>query len=41
VSVAPALVWDWDYETNVASTNVIPVINLFNGLTDLSYSSIK
>jgi peptide/nickel transport system substrate-binding protein len=41
LSLAPALPWDWDYETNVASNNVVPVINLFNGLTDLSYTSLK
>jgi peptide/nickel transport system substrate-binding protein len=38
---APAIPWDWDYETNVASANVLPVINEFNGLTDLSFSSLK
>jgi peptide/nickel transport system substrate-binding protein len=40
-ALAPALVWDWDYEANVASANVLPVINLFNGLTDLAYTSVK
>lgn len=40
-SLAPAIPWDWDYETNVASTNVLPVINEFNGLTDLAFTSIK
>jgi len=40
-SLAPALVWDWDFETNVNSTNVLPVINEFNGLTDLAFTSIK
>jgi peptide/nickel transport system substrate-binding protein len=38
---APAIMWDWDYEANVASPNVIPVINEFNGLADLSFSSVK
>jgi peptide/nickel transport system substrate-binding protein len=38
---APAIPWDWDYEANVASTNVLPVINEFNGLTDLAFTSIK
>jgi peptide/nickel transport system substrate-binding protein len=38
---APALPWDWDWETNVASANVVPVINQFNGLTDLAYTSVK
>jgi peptide/nickel transport system substrate-binding protein len=40
-SLAPAIPWDWDYETNVASSNVLPVINEFNGLTDLAFTSIK
>jgi peptide/nickel transport system substrate-binding protein len=40
-ALAPALVWDWDFETNVASKNVIPVINEFNGLTDLVFTSLK
>jgi peptide/nickel transport system substrate-binding protein len=37
---APAVPWDWDYETNVASANVLPVINEFNSLTDLAYTSL-
>lgn len=41
LALAPALPWDWDYETNVNSANVLPVINLFNGLTDLAYTSVK
>jgi peptide/nickel transport system substrate-binding protein len=41
LALAPALPWDWDYETNVASTNVVPVVNLFNSLTDLAYTSLK
>ncbi len=41
VALAPAIPWDWDYETNVASKNVLPVINEFNGLTDLAFTSIK
>jgi peptide/nickel transport system substrate-binding protein len=40
-ALAPALVWDWDYETNVASTNVVPVISEVNGLTDISATSLK
>jgi peptide/nickel transport system substrate-binding protein len=40
-ALAPALVWDWDYETNVASPNVVPVISAVNGLTDLSATSLK
>jgi peptide/nickel transport system substrate-binding protein len=28
-ALAPAVPWDWDYEANVASANVLPVINLF------------
>ena len=38
---APAIPWIWDYEANVASSNVLPVINEFNGLTDLAFTSIK
>lgn len=38
---APAIPWLWDYEANVSSSNVSPVINEFNGLTDLSYTSVK
>jgi peptide/nickel transport system substrate-binding protein len=41
VAQAPAIPWDWDYEANVASTNVLPVINEFNGLTDLAFTSIR
>lgn len=40
-ALAPAIPWDWDYEANVASPNVVPVINEFNGLTDLSFTSLK
>jgi peptide/nickel transport system substrate-binding protein len=40
-ALAPALVWDWDYETNVASPNVVPVISAVNGLTDISATSLK
>ncbi|MBV9604230.1 MAG: hypothetical protein JO027_03950 [Solirubrobacterales bacterium] len=38
---APAVPWDWDYETNVNSTNVIPVVNSFNSLDDLAFTSLK
>ena len=38
---APAVPWDWIYETNVASTNVVPVINQSIALTDISFSSLK
>jgi peptide/nickel transport system substrate-binding protein len=38
---APAIPWIWDYEANVASNNVLPVINEFNGLTDLAFTSVK
>jgi peptide/nickel transport system substrate-binding protein len=40
-ALAPALVWDWDYETNVASKNVVAVISEVNGLTDISATSLK
>jgi peptide/nickel transport system substrate-binding protein len=38
---APAIPWLWDYEANVASKNVLPVLNSFNGLTDLAFTSVK
>ena len=38
---APAIPWDWDYESNIASSNVLPAINEFNALTDLAFTSIK
>jgi peptide/nickel transport system substrate-binding protein len=41
MSQAPAIPWDWDYEANVASSNVLPVVNEFNGLQDLAFTSIK
>ena len=41
MALAPAIPWLWDYEANVASTNVVPVINQFNGLTDVSFTSLK
>lgn len=41
VAQAPAIPWDWDYFTNVASRDVVPVINQFNALTDLAFTSMK
>jgi peptide/nickel transport system substrate-binding protein len=41
VAQAPAIPWDWDYETNVASANLLPVINQFVALTDLAFTSLK
>ena len=41
VAQAPAIPWDWDYEANVSSSNVLPVINEFNALTDLAFTSTK
>ena len=41
VAQAPAIPWDWDYFTNVASSDVVPVINEFNALTDLAFTSMK
>ena len=38
---APAIPWDWDYQANVNSANVLPVVNEFNGTADLAYTSIK
>lgn len=41
VAQAPAIPWDWDYETNVSSSDVVPVINEFNALTDLAFTSLR
>jgi peptide/nickel transport system substrate-binding protein len=41
MALAPAVPWLWDYEANVASTNVVPVINEFNALTDVAFTSLK
>ncbi|MBV9810277.1 MAG: hypothetical protein JO286_24080 [Solirubrobacterales bacterium] len=41
VALAPAIPWIWDYNSNVASKDVAPVINQFNALTDLSFTSLK
>jgi peptide/nickel transport system substrate-binding protein len=41
VAQAPAIPWDWIYATNVASGDVVPVINEFTGRTDLSFTSIR
>jgi peptide/nickel transport system substrate-binding protein len=41
VGVAAALPWDWDYEANVASPNVAPVVSAFNSLDELASTSLK
>ena len=41
VAQAPAVPWDWVDATNVASRDVVPVINEFTGRTDLSFTSIR
>jgi hypothetical protein len=41
MALAPMVPWIWDYEANVASTNVLPVINQVSGLIDPSFTSIK
>jgi peptide/nickel transport system substrate-binding protein len=41
MATAPDVPWDWDYQSNVASANVLPVINAFNGVTDLAFTSVK
>ena len=41
VARAPAIPWDWVYATNVASANVLPVINEFVARTDLSFTSMN
>jgi peptide/nickel transport system substrate-binding protein len=38
---APAIPWLWDNEANISSPDVAVVINEFNALTDLSYTSLK
>jgi peptide/nickel transport system substrate-binding protein len=38
---APMVPWDWDYQANVASANVLPVINQISGLVDTSFTSLK
>ena len=40
-ALAPAIPWVWDNNTNVSSADVAAVINLFNGNTDLSFTSLK
>lgn len=37
---APALPWSWNYFPAISSTDVVNVINLFNGMTDLSFASV-
>jgi peptide/nickel transport system substrate-binding protein len=37
---APAIPYLWDNQASVASANVAPVINLFDGVPDLSFTSI-
>jgi peptide/nickel transport system substrate-binding protein len=37
---APAIPYVWDNQANVSSANVNQIINLFNAVTDLSYTSI-
>jgi peptide/nickel transport system substrate-binding protein len=38
---APAIPWDWDYEANTSSSDVAAVMSAFNGLADISYTSLK
>jgi peptide/nickel transport system substrate-binding protein len=38
---APAVPYVWDNQGNIASANVNNVINRFNGLTDLSFTSVE
>jgi peptide/nickel transport system substrate-binding protein len=37
---APAIPWIWDNQANLASSDVAVVINKFNALTDLSFTSL-
>jgi peptide/nickel transport system substrate-binding protein len=41
MALAPYVPWVWDNDILVRSDNVNGVVNLFNGLTDLSFTSIK
>ena len=41
MALAPMVPWIWDYEANIASNNVSPVINQISGLVDASFTSIK
>ena len=41
MALAPVVPWLWDYQANVASANVVPVINQISGLVDASFTSIK
>jgi len=38
---APAIPYLWDNQANVNSANVNTVVNLFNGVTDLSFTSVE
>ncbi len=38
---APDVPWDFDYETNINSANVVPVVNEFNATDDLAFTSVK
>jgi peptide/nickel transport system substrate-binding protein len=37
---APAIPWIWDNQANIASSDVAVVINQFNSVTDLSFTSL-
>ena len=39
MALAPMVPWLWDYEANLSSSNVVPVINEINGLIDVSFTS--
>jgi peptide/nickel transport system substrate-binding protein len=41
MALAPMVPWIWDYEANVGSANVIPVVNQISGLIDASFTSLK
>jgi peptide/nickel transport system substrate-binding protein len=41
MALAPVVMWSWDYDANVGSTNVIPVISNLSGLVDPTFTSIK
>ena len=41
MALAPFVPWVWDNDILVRSEDVNGVVNLFNGLFDLSFTSIK
>jgi ABC-type transport system substrate-binding protein len=40
-ALAPAVPWAWDDQPNIRSSNVDGIINKFNALWDLSFTSVR